>query len=118
VIRVPQYFNATMTGAVTASPWDGNSGGIVALDVAGTLTFANHTIDVSGAGFHGGVGRSVFSAFGLYSPTDYVRENETSGGQKGEGIAGDPQPSQDTDGYPTVTWIAERQEMQVVAPTG
>ena len=89
MIRVPQYYNATITGTVNAIPWDGISGGIVALDVAGTLNFNGRVIDVSNMGFRGGVGRSVSSAEGLFFATDYRRPNDTRrGGQKGEGIVG------------------------------
>ena len=71
MIRVPQYYNATITGTVTAIPWDGISGGIVALDVAGTLNFNGRAIDVSDRGFRGGEGRSVSSASGPFFVFDY-----------------------------------------------
>ena len=101
VIRVPQYYNATMTGTVTAIPWDGISGGIVALDVAGTLNFNGRVIEVSNMGFRGGAGRSVSSASGSFFAIDYRRPNGTRrGGQKGEGIVGTRNSSFGTDGYP------------------
>ena len=57
VIRVPQYTSATVSGTVSALPWNGSVGGIVAMDVAGTLTI-NGTITADGAGFRGGWGES------------------------------------------------------------
>ena len=35
VIRVPQYATATLSSTLTASAWDGSSGGVLALDIAG-----------------------------------------------------------------------------------
>jgi len=55
VVRVPQYSDVTITGTVTALPWDGASGGIVAIDSAANLAFAGGGgIDVKGLGFRGG----------------------------------------------------------------
>jgi hypothetical protein len=48
IIKVPQYSSATLTGNLTAPYWDGTSGGVVLLDVAGTLNMAGFTIDVAG----------------------------------------------------------------------
>src|SRR5262249_21126243 len=35
VVRVPQYSSATLSSGLTASPWDGTTGGILAVDVSG-----------------------------------------------------------------------------------
>jgi hypothetical protein len=88
VIRVPQYSTATVAAAgVTASPWNGATGGIVAIDVVGELTMTGN-IDVSGLGFRGGWGENANTG-GLN--TDYrTRANVTGNGMKGEGIAGTP----------------------------
>jgi hypothetical protein len=90
VIRVPQYANATIgAGGVTAPAWDGNSGGIVAIDLAGQLTLSGN-IDVSGRGFRGGGVRNV-AAQTNPQPSDYVGlVNTAKGGAKGEGIAATP----------------------------
>ena len=61
VIRVPQASSATITGTLTAPAWDGNTGGIVAIDVAGALNWNGQTIDVQGRGFRGGGGQSSTS---------------------------------------------------------
>ena len=104
VIRVPQASSATLTGTLTAPPWNGSTGGIVAIDVAGNLNWNGQTIDVQGRGFRGGGGQSSGSD-GTGAPTnlstDYVT-NVGSGtlgvgvngsvpnGAKGEGVAGTP----------------------------
>jgi hypothetical protein len=46
--------NLTITGTVTALPWDGSKGGIVAIETDGTLSF-NANINVRGQGFRGGL---------------------------------------------------------------
>jgi len=88
VIRVPQYSSATVSGTVSALNWNGSVGGVVAMDVAGTLTI-NGTVTANGAGFRGGYGRSINGGTG--ANTDY-RTSYTNGanGSKGEGIAGTP----------------------------
>lgn len=89
VVRVPQYVDATISGTVTAAPWNGSSGGIVAIDVAGRLTFSGGTISVAERGFRGGGGRSLSG--GSASDTDYRTMATTNAhASKGEGIAGTP----------------------------
>lgn len=87
IIRVPQYANLTLGGTVTASDWDGSSGGMVVLDAAYTLNFNGQTINVDGQGFRGGAGRSR-------SADDAVQrfrwDDDTRHGVKGEGIVGTP----------------------------
>src|SRR5205085_7339754 len=56
VIRVPQYATATLSNTLTASPWDGASGGVLALDIAGVLTLGTSTVSVDGLGFRGAAG--------------------------------------------------------------
>lgn len=89
VVRVPQYIDATIAGTLTALPWDGSSGGVVAIDVAATLNFAGGTINVNGLGFRGAGGRG--STNGSGSSTDYrVDSSNGANAGKGEGIAGTP----------------------------
>jgi hypothetical protein len=38
IIRVPQYASTALTGALTPSPWNGSSGGVLALQASGTVT--------------------------------------------------------------------------------
>lgn len=89
IIRVPQYLDATISGTITAEPWNGSQGGVVIIDVANTLTFAGGTIDVSERGFRGGGGRG--STTGSGSNTAY-RTPFSNGahGAKGESYAGTP----------------------------
>ncbi|MEM7612229.1 MAG: hypothetical protein AAF270_11140 [Pseudomonadota bacterium] len=89
VVRVPQYIDLTVAGTISAANWDGSSGGVVALDVAGTVSFAGGSIDVSGQGFRGGGGRA--STTGSGSNTDYrTPSSNSANGSKGESIAGTP----------------------------
>lgn len=102
VIRVSRYRNVTLSG-VAALPWNGAIGGVVAIDVAGTTTLTASSIDVTGAGFRGGIGVQSGSATsgGL---TDYVRSAAaTANGEKAEGIAGTPSglTGIGATGYPT-----------------
>ena len=103
VIRVPQYSSATITGTVTAPPWNGSTGGIVAFDVAGNLNWNSQTINVNALGFRGGAAQQSQSngtGVTLFN-TDYVARVGTGvlgtaaigtvpNGAKGEGIAGTP----------------------------
>lgn len=91
VVRVPQYDNATVNGQITAPPWDGSTGGIVVLDVAGTLTFSGSGgINVDAQGFRGGGGQVRGGQNGLAN-TDYrTLATQNPNGNKGEGVAGSP----------------------------
>lgn len=90
VVRVPQYSNATISGSINASAWNGATGGIVVMDVAGDLTFAGGNIDVQGQGFRGGGGRKLNGAAGALV-TDVMTSNTAAAhASKGEGIAGTP----------------------------
>jgi fimbrial isopeptide formation D2 family protein/uncharacterized repeat protein (TIGR01451 family) len=90
IIRVPQYASATLT-AVTALPWTGQIGGVVAIDVAGELTLGSGTVaDLRGRGFRGGAGRNLSGA-GSTADTDYrTLATQSTNASKGEGIAGTP----------------------------
>lgn len=90
VIRVPQYSSATIAGTVSAAAWNGTSGGVVAFDVAGTLTMSGGTISAAGKGFRGGGGRNLTGASGG-SNTDYRSQSTVDHhASKGEGIVGTP----------------------------
>jgi Secretion system C-terminal sorting domain len=104
VIRVPRYYDFKIkSGAsVTCPAWNGNTGGIVALDVTNTFTL-NGSIDVSYKGFRGGGGKNLTGATpgnsngaGTLTNTDYrwnspiTNASNLTGGAKGEGIAGTP----------------------------
>src|ERR1700681_3150344 len=53
VVRVPNYATATLTSTLTASAWNGSTGGILALNVSGTLTLNSATVTLDGLGFRG-----------------------------------------------------------------
>ena len=99
IIRVPQYVAATLSAGLTASAWDGSTGGVLAIDVQNTLTLGSVTVSVDGLGFRGGAGMQLngvtagsantdfqFAAPGAYAGTVVNGWH----GSKGEGIAGTP----------------------------
>jgi uncharacterized repeat protein (TIGR01451 family) len=89
VVRVPQYLNISLGANLTASPWNGATGGILAIDVAGTLGAASGTADVSGLGFRGAYGEQLQGDNG--TNTDYVVDtSQADDGGKGEGVVGTP----------------------------
>lgn len=107
VIRVPRYFNLTInaSSSITAAPWNGSSGGVLVVDAVNVLTFTNSTsvITANGLGFRGGGGKNFSGATagntngtGAITNTDYrwnsaaTTAANTTGGSKGEGIAGTP----------------------------
>ena len=90
VIRVPQYKNVTLGAALTAAPWNGSTGGVLAIDVATQLNLNANNATVSALGFRGGAGRQLGGQAGALA-TDYVTlATATTNGSKGEGIAGTP----------------------------
>lgn len=115
VIRVPQFISTTLTGTIRSpGAWNGSSGGVVAIDVAKTFTFAGGTVDVRDKGFRGGGGTQNNNDYPAVEDESYRTDGGVPrGGVKGEGIAGTPryvfddrtianQASTDTgiDGYP------------------
>jgi uncharacterized repeat protein (TIGR01451 family) len=90
VIRVPQYFNATLSSGLTALPWNGSTGGILTVDVARTLTGGGASVSVSQMGFRGG-GGVRYTGDNAAGPTDYRSSSQVHAhGSKAEGIAGTP----------------------------
>jgi uncharacterized repeat protein (TIGR01451 family) len=93
VIRVPQLSSAILSSSLTAAPWNGSTGGVLALDIAGTATMSG-TVDVSGKGFRGAGGRLLNGAVGATGEAIEYRVPPATGtdndGGKGEGIAGTP----------------------------
>jgi peptidase C25-like protein len=106
VIRVPQYASATLSSSLTVAAWNGTTGGVLGLDVTGTLTLGG-AVSVDGLGFRPGASRQLTGENG--SDTDY-RNSATNDahGIKGEGVAGTPRYlffanailDTGTDGYP------------------
>ncbi|HNY03876.1 MAG TPA: hypothetical protein PKG48_14875, partial [Bacteroidales bacterium] len=92
VIRVPQFNTLTLSSNIYALDWNGQTGGVVAIDVARSLSLAGNTISADGKGFRGGacvVSRIAQGPLPIYS--DFVFANSILGhGTKGEGVAGTP----------------------------
>ena len=100
VVLVPQYLSATL-GAVTAAPWNGSTGGILALDIAGQLDLGGALVQVDGQGFRGGAGMQLTGGVGGATNADYRQTSPATytgaaggatgiDGSKGEGVAGTP----------------------------
>jgi|GEM_PF-2404794 len=98
VIRVPQYSTLTVSGSITGSAWNGSTGGVLVLDVAGKtiLTGNSASLNMTARGFRGGGGKRYNGIVG-YNAGD-VRNlalntvlERGAHGSKGEGIAGTPQ---------------------------
>lgn len=87
IVRVPQYWDATLSAAVTAAPWNGFTGGLVVLDVGRTLNLNGQSINVDGLGFRGGGGRNRSANDATIR---YRWDGDTRHASKGEGIAGTP----------------------------
>ncbi len=89
VVTMPQYTNVLVTDTLKALPWNGTIGGIIALEVADTLTL-NAPVWADGAGFRGGLSTvaSNNNCSFLLSQTSYIYAlGNWRGANKGEGIA-------------------------------
>jgi len=93
LIRVPYYRRAEVNGTVSALPWDGSKGGVVAMFVSTTLTL-NADIDVTGQGFRGASESASYTPLcsstnpPLYDSAFYQLSGTTiRAGIKGEGIS-------------------------------
>ena len=94
IVRIPRFSNLTLNSNTSIVPtlWNGNSGGIVALEINGNLVFNTASkISATGAGFRGGQTED----FTLGAPPGNVNDIgfcasyvSTQGAEKGEGIAG------------------------------
>ncbi len=100
VVLVPQYLSATLSSTTppTALAWNGSTGGVLALDIAGALNLNGAAVSVDGLGFRGGAGLQLTGGTG--AATDYWQTapaTYTGAGRsgvdapKGEGVAGTPE---------------------------
>ena len=88
VIRIPQYSALTVSGAVTGLAWNGSTGGVLALEVAGAAMFnPGASLTMDGKGFRGGVAITNGSDG---ANSDYLSSTADSYSSKGEGIGGSP----------------------------
>lgn len=89
LVDVPVYDHATVTGMLSAAPWNGQTGGVLALEVTGTLTL-QADVEVSGKGFRGGIAdiTTANECSWLLNINGYAYGlNDWRGAAKGEGIA-------------------------------
>lgn len=89
VVSIPIYENAVVSDTLKAKPWDGKTGGILALEVTNTLRL-NAPIDADGKGFRGGTADITASNnCGAFTNANayFYNLNNWRGATKGEGIA-------------------------------
>ncbi|WP_189069651.1 DUF11 domain-containing protein [Deinococcus radiotolerans] len=92
VIRVPQLSSVTLTSSVAPPVWNGETGGVLVLDAAGTINLNGQTISADAAGFRGG-GSFLGGSLTGQGVSDYANTYVTTnsrGAMKGEGVAGTP----------------------------
>jgi hypothetical protein len=96
LVSVPVYSSVTISGTLSANPWNPitGTGGVVVIEATNTI-FLNSNIDVSGLGFQGGVLQNYpvppYDCTWAVNVTDYflsIPPSDTyhTGGRKGEGI--------------------------------
>jgi uncharacterized repeat protein (TIGR01451 family) len=112
VIRVPQYASITVDGTLYASPWDGNVGGVLAVDTFGRFNLNNQRMSANSTGFRGGFGlknagpnaiADYMKLTSIYTmnasgkvilnsdgSANSITDARTAGSGKGEGTAGTP----------------------------
>ncbi len=92
VLRVPQLSTVTLSGTINVTAWNGLTGGVYVLDVAGNLDMGGATINASAIGFRGGGGKqgSELVPGGSDWATASAATASNLGAVKGEGIAGTP----------------------------
>jgi gliding motility-associated-like protein len=92
VLRVPRLNDLTIlnNASVSCPLWNGQTGGIVALEVNGNLTLnGTGAIDANGRGFRGGQKLSISANSGGPGEGGFLGSYDPSeGAEKGEGIAG------------------------------
>ncbi len=89
LVSFAAYAGLTLTGNIESDPWNGSTGGVLALKVDGTLDLDSFDIDVSGMGFRGGGALESGAGCTFLSNPDYY-ESKTSANErahKGEGIS-------------------------------
>lgn len=77
--------NFATTSNISGLPWNGNIGGIVAIQVTNTLTL-NHSISADGIGFRGGAVSTNYYDGTTNCNTSPWHSSSTINGYKGEGI--------------------------------
>lgn len=78
VVRIAQFTNLTINsnGTLTTDPWDGASGGVIAVRVTGTLAIKpGGAIDAQGKGFRGGVSEGTAEPYNPSTGGPYAGES-------------------------------------------
>ncbi|MCS6916909.1 MAG: gliding motility-associated C-terminal domain-containing protein [Chitinophagales bacterium] len=83
LIRVPAYCRATVVDTLTCKPWDGSTGGVLAVICYGALELQS-VVNVSGKGFRSGP--TCVGGWGCGNTNYYLNNVTCNGGKKGEGI--------------------------------
>lgn len=89
LISVYSGTDETVNATLTAAPWNGTTGGVVAIELSGTLTL-NADIDVSEQGFRGATAYQTGYACNIGQSINYFYPFNAGNGRagaKGEGIA-------------------------------
>lgn len=89
VVRVPLIRSLTVAtnASIVAKPWDGASGGVIALQVASNFTLTGN-IDASSAGFRGGSQNANLADRLAGVGSYYLSNSPQDGGNRGESVAG------------------------------
>lgn len=85
VVRIPHCVAATLSGTLTGAPWNGRTGGVIALR-AETLAMGGATINADAIGFRGG----ATDAHNGPDNTNAYQGTGVTDQFKGEGIVGTP----------------------------
>ncbi|MBA2613207.1 MAG: gliding motility-associated C-terminal domain-containing protein [Bacteroidetes bacterium] len=86
LIKVPVYSNnININGALTCLPWNGTTGGVLAFETSGSVTF-NNNINVNGLGFLGGGLLPGSFTCGGDTSNYSIPSPSAFGAKKGEGI--------------------------------
>ena len=89
MVSVPVYENLTLSQNIIPKSWDGQSGGIIALDVFDTLTLSAN-MNATGRGFQGGILAATTPYDGCASDqNNYTGSLQAGTGNKGEGVVPD-----------------------------
>ncbi len=89
MIKVPRFSNLIVNNTIYGNYWNGNTGGVVAVEVSGTLTInPSGKISADTIGFRGGK-TNLRNSSPAYGVTDMGHLDKNMGVYKGESIAGD-----------------------------
>lgn len=83
IIKIPKYITAIVKDVLTCPPWNGSTGGVLAVEASGAIDMGSGVIDVSAKGFRGGRSNVIITA--KPGIQDYNASFESGlAGEKGE----------------------------------